>query len=205
MDKRQVPLVKQLGDFASGITDGLTISLAVASGLWFAAFEPVLIAAASLIVSCAVAVVMAAGCFFSRRNQLMESPEHALAEWNRTRKMMEKLGLSSEQLLNAENAWLKERSETIQADQPKVPFNRVVMIGFSFLAGGLVPALCFYLSGDSSDAWRISLVVSGLCFITFGYLRDKANGLNPWFGAARALLLGLVAVAVSIFLARLFV
>ena len=203
-ENRTISLVKQLGDFSSGITDGLTISLAVAAGLWYGGFSTALIAAACLSVSFTVGLVMATGCFFSRRGQMLETPEHTLKEWNRTRSMMESLGLSAEQLTEAENVWLKDRSEMTDEDKYTVPFSRIFLIGSSFLVGGLVPALCFYLSGESGEALRIAVVVSGICFITFGFLRDKVNGLRPWWGALRALLIGAVAVLVSIGLARLF-
>ncbi|RYG43601.1 MAG: hypothetical protein EOO01_21045, partial [Chitinophagaceae bacterium] len=72
----------------------------------------------------------------------------------------------------------------------------------AFLAGGLVPALCFYLSVDSTEGFRVSLVVSSISLLTFGYIRDKTNGLNPWWGAVRAISIAAAAVLVAIGLAN---
>lgn len=204
-DKSQIPIVTQLGNFSSGVTDGLTISLALAAGLSFAGFENKLVAIACATVSFAVAVVMGAGSFLSRRDQINQTPANSLKEWQRTKHLLEGLGLTAEQVALAEEDWLKEQQEENEAVQHVAPFSKIFVTSLAFLCGGLVPAMSFYLSGQEPEAFRVSVVVSTMVFVTFGYIGDKANGINPWWGALRALLIGAAAILLSIAIANVLI
>ncbi len=198
-----ISIVSHMETFSSALTDALTISLAMASGLWFAGFETKVIATACFIISTVVALVMGAGSFFSRRDQLHDTPENALKEWKRTRELLMNLELSPAQIELAEKEWLREQSQRPLAKPKPAPVSHIAIVALAFLIGGFLPAVCFSLSEESGEGFRVSLVVSGIAFLAFGFIRDKANGLNPIWGSLRALLIGALAVAMSVALAQI--
>ncbi|RYG51806.1 MAG: hypothetical protein EOO01_07800 [Chitinophagaceae bacterium] len=121
--QKEIPIVAHLESFSSGVTDALTVSLALAAGLWFAGFENGNTALACLVVSISIAFVMGAGSYFSRHDQLHDTPENSLKEWNRTKTLLINLGLTSEQISMAEQEWLKEQSQPKNTEQDIVPIS----------------------------------------------------------------------------------
>ncbi|MGB6623648.1 MAG: VIT1/CCC1 transporter family protein, partial [Candidatus Acidiferrales bacterium] len=76
-------------------------------------------------------------------------------------------------------------------------------IAFSYIVGGLVPLAPYMLLGHIFTALWVSVGVTLLALLVFGFIKAKFTDVSPVRGALQTTLVGGLAAAAAFFLARL--
>src|SRR5207237_199649 len=87
---------------------------------------------------------------------------------------------------------------------PRRATKSALNIGFSYIAGGLVPLSPYFFIDTPVNALKVSVLVTLICLFIFGYFKSKMTGVHSWGGALRVTLIGAVAAAAAFGVAKLF-
>ena len=213
-----------LADVVIGMSDGLTVPFALAAGLSAAVDSTNLIVIAGLTGITAGSIAMGFGGYLAGKSEM----DHYNAELKREYARVEKLpikekeevreffagmGLSEdlqrqavEEMLNDKDRWVEFMMKYgVGLDKPypararKSAFN----IAISYVLGGLIPLIPYFLLSDVLSALKISAIITIICLFIFGYLKNKTTGLSPIAGAIRVTLTGALAAGCAFGIARL--
>ncbi len=77
-------------------------------------------------------------------------------------------------------------------------------IAFSYIIGGLIPLLGYIFTANPSNGLRDSSIFTILCLIIFGFLKSKFTGQNPYTGALKTTVIGVLAASAAFGIAYLF-
>ena len=64
---------------------------------------------------------------------------------------------------------------------PKRAAKSALNIGFSYVAGGLIPLSPYFFTDTPVEALKISAVLTLLCLFVFGFFKSRITGINPWW------------------------
>jgi len=213
-----------LKDIVIGMSDGLTVPFALAAGLSGAVDNTSLIVIAGLAEIAAGSIAMGLGGYLAGQTEM----DHYKAELRReydeverlperekeeVREFFENLGLSKDVQEQAVTELTKDKDNWVHfmmkhelgLDKPdekrarKSAFN----IGMSYVVGGLVPLLPYFLVSNTFDGLKISALITLICLFIFGYFKSKMTGVPPISGALKVMLIGAVAAAAAFSIARL--
>ncbi|MDF2384334.1 VIT1/CCC1 transporter family protein [Nostoc ellipsosporum NOK] len=187
-----------LADIIIGISDGLSVPFAIATGLTAARAGSEIILVAGL----AATVIGAIGMGFSGYHTVKDESSGPRED----RAFYANIGFTKEMQDEAMEALTQEQQTVLQQlseSQFNSPRGSGFIIGFSYLAGGLIPLAPFFFINDTWTALKIAAPVTLICLFMFGYLKNRLSNANPWLGAARMLLLGTLAAGAAFVLARI--
>jgi VIT1/CCC1 family predicted Fe2+/Mn2+ transporter len=215
---------EQVRDFVIGMSDGLTVPFALAAGLSGAIDDTNIVITAGLAEIAAGSIAMGLGGYLAGRTEI----EHYDAEERREYEEIEKLheveiretkeifagyGLNDE---------LQEKVAREMAKHPKqwVDFmmrfelglerpdkNRAlqsaVVIGASYVIGGLIPLSAYFFTGNTEDGLRYSCAITLICLVVFGLVKSKLTGQPLFKGSMRVAFVGALAAAAAYIIAKL--
>ena len=215
---------EQVRDFVIGMSDGLTVPFALAAGLSGAVDQTSIVITAGLAEIAAGSIAMGLGGYLAGRTQI----EHYDAEECREYVEIEKLHeveIKETKEIFAEyglDDQLQERIAREMAKNPKkwVDFmmrfelglerpdkNRAlqsaIVIGLSYVVGGLIPLSAYFYTETSSDGLFYSSIITLICLVVFGLIKSKLTGQPLLKGAARVALVGALAATAAFVLAKL--
>jgi VIT1/CCC1 family predicted Fe2+/Mn2+ transporter len=75
-------------------------------------------------------------------------------------------------------------------------------IGGAYIAGGLIPLLPYMLLGNLAVALRVSVLVTLLALILFGFVKGRFTGASPLRSALQTTLIGGLAATAAFLIAR---
>ncbi|MCS7158719.1 MAG: VIT1/CCC1 transporter family protein, partial [Blastocatellia bacterium] len=75
-------------------------------------------------------------------------------------------------------------------------------IGLSYIAGGLIPLFPYILLDQIGQALAVSILVTPLALLLFGYIKGRLTGISPWRSALQTVLIGGLAATAAFLLAR---
>lgn len=78
-------------------------------------------------------------------------------------------------------------------ESDRFTFGSAMMIGFSYLLGGILVALPFGLLPYTSISFRFSVVVASLLLLAAGFAESRFKAGNGWSGALRAWITAMLA------------
>lgn len=213
-----------LKDIVIGMSDGLTVPFALAAGLSGAIDTTGLIVIAGLAEIAAGSIAMGLGGYLAGQTEMDHYNSELRREYNEVEHVPEKekeevreffqsLGLSKEVQAKAVNELTKNKDTWVDfmmkyelgLDRPdekrakKSAFN----IGMSYIVGGMVPLLPYFFIDKTSEALKLSALITLICLFLFGYFKSKMTGVPPITGALKVMLIGALAAAAAFSIARM--
>ena len=212
-------------DVVIGMADGLTVPFALAAGLSAAVASTSVIVTAGMAEIVAGAIAMGLGGYLAARTDA----EHYSAEVTREQTEIDTLrdreqreveeifrsyGLDGANLKAVVAAITSDRKRWVdfmmrfelgleRPDPKRAPISAAT-IAISYFVGGLIPLLPYILVGTVGEAFKISVVVTGIALLIFGGVKGYFTGVNRFKSAAQTLLVGGLAAATAFGLAHLF-
>lgn len=213
-----------LRDIVIGMSDGLTVPFALAAGLSGAVDSTSIIVIAGIAEVAAGSIAMGLGGYLAGKTEQdhynsEEKREHYEVEHLRHREIEEtkeffaNIGLSKELQEKATEEISQDKKQWVDfmmkyelgldKPDPKRATKSALNIGLSYVVGGLVPLSPYFFMSSSTEALKISVVVTLLCLFIFGYFKSRITGINPWAGAMRVMLIGALAAGAAFGVAKL--
>jgi VIT1/CCC1 family predicted Fe2+/Mn2+ transporter len=211
-------------DIVIGMSDGLTVPFALAAGLSGAVAASGIVVTAGLAEVAAGAIAMGLGGYLAARSDA-EHYDHELQRERReivevpqdeereVRDVLEGFGMTPEQASPVVNA-LRAKPEAwvdfmmrfelgLEKPQPTRARNSSLTIAASYVVGGMVPLLPYMLLAQAKNALYVSIGVTLLALLVFGYVKGRWTGGRPIRSALQTVLVGGLAAAAAFTLARL--
>src|SRR5579864_3385420 len=204
-------------DIVIGMADGLTVPFALAAGLTGAI-------ASTRIVVTAGSIAMGLGGYLAaktdsehyaseRRREIEETVEIPDQEQEEVAKVFRGYGMAEEQLRPVVNAICSDQKRWVDfmmrfelgLEEPEASRagRSAVTIAGSYIVGGLIPLTPYMLVGQVFTALSISVGVTLLALLIFGFIKARFTDVAPWRGALQTALVGGLAAAAAFFLAHL--
>ncbi|MCX6318460.1 MAG: VIT1/CCC1 transporter family protein [Bacteroidetes bacterium] len=214
-----------LRDIVIGMSDGLTVPFALAAGLSGAVDSTSIIVIAGIAEVAAGSIAMGLGGYLAgkteqdhynseEKREYYEVEHLREREIEETREFFANIGLSKELQDKAADEISRDKKQWVdfmmkyelglEKPDPKRATKSALNIGLSYIVGGLVPLSPYFFMDSSTEALKISVLVTLLCLFVFGFFKSKLTGINPWWGALRVMLIGAVAAGAAFGVAKLF-
>jgi len=211
-------------DIVIGMSDGLTVPFALAAGLSGAVSSTAIIVTAGLAEIAAGSIAMGLGGYLAarsdaehyaseRRREQLEVKEKTAAEEEEVREIFASYGLTDEQskpiveaLSKRPDAWVDfmMRFELgLEEPDPRRALRSALTIAFSYIAGGLIPLSPYLLVPAAHTALLISVIVTLLALLIFGYVKGHFTGTMPIRSGLQTALIGGLAATAAFIIARL--
>jgi VIT1/CCC1 family predicted Fe2+/Mn2+ transporter len=212
-------------DVVIGMSDGLTVPFALAAGLTGAVSATRIIVTAGLAEIAAGSIAMGLGGYLAarsdadhyaseRRREEREVIERAETEREEVADVFRGYGLGDEEIAPVLRAF-EARPKTwvdfmmrfelgLEAPQPRRALWSALTIAGAYIAGGLIPLWPYMLvAHDTGQALGISVTVTLVALLVFGYVKGSFTGAKPWKSGLQTLLVGGLAAAAAFALAKL--
>lgn len=214
-----------LRDIVIGMSDGLTVPFALAAGLSGAVASSSIIVIAGIAEICAGSIAMGLGGYLSGQTEQDHYKSELKREYDEVERVPEvekqevkdffkEIGLSEEVQQKAAEEISKDKKRWVdfmmkyelglEEPDPKRAGKSAFNIGLSYIVGGSIPLSPYFFIQNSTEALRISVIVTLLCLFIFGYFKCKMTGVHPLLGAFKVMLIGAVAAAAAFGIAKLF-
>jgi VIT1/CCC1 family predicted Fe2+/Mn2+ transporter len=226
----QTPHVEQhftasetIRDIVIGMSDGLTVPFALAAGLSGAVSSTAIIVTAGLAEIAAGSIAMGLGGYLAargdaehyaseRQREQLEVKEKTEVEKQEVRDIFASYGLTEEQstpivevLSKRPDAWIDfmMRFELgLEEPDPKRALTSALTIAVSYIVGGLIPLSPYILLHTSATALIVSVIVTLLALLVFGYVKGHFTGTSPLRSGLQTALIGGLAAAAAFLIAR---
>jgi VIT1/CCC1 family predicted Fe2+/Mn2+ transporter len=213
-------------DVVIGMSDGLTVPFALAAGLsGTSVATTAIVVTAGLAEVAAGSIAMGLGGFLAARSDA----EHFFSEKLREEKEVEtvpdveevevaevfrRYGLAETEIapiLQAfranHPAWVDfmMRFELgLEEPDPRRALRSALTIALAYIAGGLIPLSPYMVTTSKQGALMVSVVVTALALLVFGYVKGRFTGTRPSRSALQTMLIGGVAAGAAFLIARVF-
>jgi VIT1/CCC1 family predicted Fe2+/Mn2+ transporter len=214
-----------ISDVVIGMSDGLTVPFALATGLSGAVDSTSIIVIAGIAEVAAGSIAMGLGGYLSGKteqdhyNNELKREYHEVdtlrhVEIKETKEFFANLGLSEELQEQATQEVAKDRNKWVEfmmkyelgldKPDPRRATKSAMNIGLSYVVGGLVPLSPYFFVDEPTTGLKISAAVTLLCLFIFGWFKSKITGVHPFWGAVRVTLIGAMAAAAAFGVAKIF-
>lgn len=228
--KQEIPHIEKhfkasdtVRDIIIGMSDGLTVPFALAAGLSGAISNTNIIVIAGFAEIAAGCISMGLGGYLAAQsdaehyyselrkehNEIKFIPEAEKAE---IAEIFKQYGLTEQQIdpviKNFENnpdKWVEfmMRNElNLEKPNKARARNSGITIALAYLLSGFIPLSPYIFLQTPRIALIISIIVTLLALLIFGYTKAKIMGNNPWHSAWRTVLIGGVAAAAAYLIAK---
>lgn len=211
-------------DIVIGMSDGLTVPFALAAGLSGAVDTTTLILTAGGAEIAAGSIAMGLGGYLAgktddehyenelKREQLevVEVPDR---EEEEVAEIFREYGLEEEQIKSITSTMRKNPDKWVdfmmkfelglEKQEPSRARNSAITIAISYIVGGLIPLMPYFFIHHPASALQVSVIVTLLALLIFGFIKGKFTGAKPWKSAIQTAVVGGVAAGVAFGLARL--
>lgn len=210
-------------DVVIGMADGLTVPFALAAGISGALTSTHIVVTAGLAEIAAGSIAMGLGGYLAARSdtehylnekkreerEIMESAE---VEKQEIVEIFQQYGVTAEEcqpivtaLMRKPEAWrdFMMRFELgLEEPNPKRALRSAFTIGGSYIVGGLIPLAPYMMLNNSTQALRISAIITLLALAVFGFVKGHFTGVPKLKGAMQTALVGSLAAAVAYVIAK---
>jgi VIT1/CCC1 family predicted Fe2+/Mn2+ transporter len=214
-------------DIVIGMSDGLTVPFALAAGLTgglAGAPNPTgIIVTAGLAEIAAGSIAMGLGGYLAaksdaehyskeREREKREVAEIPHEEMREVAEVFQEYGLTQEEtrpivaaLRRQPKKWIDfmMRFELgLERPDPKRALTSAITIGGAYIAGGFIPLAPYIVIGNPSRALILSIGVTLLALLVFGFVKGRFTGMRPVRSALQTALIGSVAAGAAFMIAR---
>ena len=212
-------------DIVIGMSDGLTVPFALAAGLSGAVQSNAVVITAGIAEIVAGSIAMGLGGYLAGKTE----QEHYQSELNRENEEVEIIPEKEKEEVKLIFAGygLSHQTQSIIADElakDKVKWvnfmmkyelglekpdanrarNSAATIGFSYIAGGLIPLAGYFFTHTPTQGLLISAILTVICLFLFGYFKSKVTGQPLFKGALKVTLIGIAAALAAFIVAKEF-
>ena len=209
-------------DIVIGMSDGLTVPFALAAGLSAVASTGIIVTAGFAEIA-AGSIAMGLGGYLAaqgdaehydseREREELEIIEKPDVEVKEVREVFESYGLTAEEsakvaesLSRRPEAWVDfmMRFELgLEKPQRKRAFTSALTIAGSYIGGGVIPLSPYLAISTANTALLVSIMVTLLALIIFGYIKGRFTGTSAPRSAFQTALVGGLAAAAAFGLAK---
>ncbi|MFI5127153.1 MAG: VIT1/CCC1 transporter family protein, partial [Candidatus Acidiferrales bacterium] len=209
-------------DIVIGMADGLTVPFALAAGLTGAIASTRIVVTAGLAEIIAGSIAMGLGGYLAartdsehyaseRRREIEETVEIPDQEQEEVAKVFRGYGLADEHVQPVVNAICSDQKRWVDfmmrfelgLEEPEASRagRSAGTIAASYIVGGLIPLTPYMLDGQIFSALTVSVGVTLLALLIFGFIKARYTDVAPWRGAVQTALVGGLAAAAAFFLA----
>src|SRR6516165_2838064 len=205
-------------DVVIGMSDGLTVPFALAAGLSGAATSTGIIVTAGLAEIAAGSIAMGLGGYLAgrsdaehyaseREREHREVREKPAVEAREVRDIFRDYGPSDAEIAPILRAFQDRPQEWIdfmmrfelglEKPDPRRALRSAVTIAGAYIAGGLIPLIPYMVIPHIQPALHLSILVTLVALLAFGYVKGRFTGTRPWRSAFHTMLIGGVAAAAA--------
>ena len=214
-------------DIVIGMSDGLTVPFALAAGLTGGLAGAVnhndIIVTAGLAEIAAGSIAMGLGGYLAaksdaehyakeREREKREVAEIPHEEMREVSEVFQEYGLTEEETRPIVEALRKQPKKWIdfmmrfelglEKPEPKRAMTSAMTIGGAYAAGGFVPLAPYMLTDDPSRALYVSIFVTLIALLIFGFVKGRFTGMRPVRSALQTALIGSAAAGAAFAIAR---
>ncbi|HLI50297.1 MAG TPA: VIT1/CCC1 transporter family protein [Thermomicrobiaceae bacterium] len=211
-------------DIVIGMSDGLTVPFALAAGLSGAVSSTHIIITAGLAEIAAGSIAMGLGGYLAarsdaehyaseRRREEREIAEVPEAEVEEVRDVLSSYGLSDDDSDRTARALSKRPADWVdfmmrfelglEKPNPKRALTSALTIAGSYIVGGIIPLSPYIVLARAQQALIVSIIVTLLALLVFGYVKGHFTGAVPLRSALQTMVIGGIAAAAAFGIARL--
>lgn len=204
--------------WAIGISDGLILPFAIATGICTATQNNNQVIFITITVMCGAAIFLGLGGYFAEKTeqQLFSTINNAEAsksnnseynDFEKNRRILESIDLDKDIQEQAANeisdehnrlaALINNNSLPLKLTDANQPLRSALQIVLSYLAGGMVPIIPYFITQDAHLAFRYSVMITLICLFLFGYIKTVASSMHPVIGGLRMAGIGAIASGVA--------
>jgi VIT1/CCC1 family predicted Fe2+/Mn2+ transporter len=213
-------------DVVIGMSDGLTVPFALAAGLsGLAQATTGIVVTAGLAEVAAGSIAMGLGGYLAARSDAEHFANEKLREEQEVERVPEleeaevsdvfgAYGLTDAEIApilrafrNNHPAWVDfmMRFELgLEEPDPRRALKSALTIAGAYIAGGLIPLSPYMALKSTHVALLVSIAVTALALLIFGYIKGRFTGTRPWRSAWQTTLIGGLAAAAAFGIARVF-
>ena len=209
-------------DIVIGMSDGLTVPFALAAGLTGAVNHNFIIITAGIAEIVAGCIAMGLGGYLAGKTEQEHYQNELKREYeeveNVPEKEMEEIkevfadygideagqNLIVTQLAKDKTKWVNfmMRFELgLEKPEKNRARNSALTIGLSYMVGGLLPLSAYFVTDTPHEGLKISIIITTICLMIFGYFKSKITGQSPIKGAFKVAIIGLIAASAAYFAA----
>ena len=214
-----------LRDVVIGMSDGLTVPFALAAGLSGVVDKSSIIVIAGIAEIAAGSIAMGLGGYLAGKTEQDHYRSEVGREYDEVENMRQEeieetrgffanIGLSpalqeqaTQEIAQDKDRWVQFMMKYelgLDEPDPRRATKSALNIGLSYIVGGIIPLSPYFFISSSTDALKISVVVTLVCLFIFGFFKSRFTGINPLVGALKVTLIGAVAAAAAFGVAKLF-
>jgi VIT1/CCC1 family predicted Fe2+/Mn2+ transporter len=187
-------------DVIIGLNDGLSIPFILVSGLSAVTDKTSFIIMAGMVAIAAGSIAMGLSGYFTERSEQdhfikEDENEPGFVENKKARDFFANLDLNTElqdQAMQEREADKKRWSAFIKQYQlgPHKPgakraVKTALIIGLSYIAGGMIPLLPYFITGEPLEALKNSAITTMCCLFTAGFLKSRLTGNHAFWSALK--------------------
>jgi VIT1/CCC1 family predicted Fe2+/Mn2+ transporter len=212
-------------DIVIGMSDGLTVPFALAAGLSGAVDSTAVVITAGLAEIAAGSIAMGLGGYLAARTDAEHYATERATEERETVEMPEKeeeevavvfrsYDLPEATVAAVVKAISSDRKRWVdfmmkfelglEPPDPKRASRSALTIAGSYIAGGLIPLAPYFLFRSIHQALIVSIVVTLIALLVFGYVKGRFTVKTPFRSAWQTVVVGGLAASAAFLLAKLF-
>lgn len=223
--EKHVTSSEALRDLVIGLSDGLTVPFALAAGLTGAVDSTAIIVTAGLAEIAAGGISMGLGGYLAaktakdhydseekREHREIELVPHVEAK--EVGDILREFGVPETQLPVVVEGICKHPQKWVdfmmrfelglERPDPSRLVHSPLIIGLAYVAGGLIPLFPYMVIHHAVQAFRVSVLVTGLALLAFGAFKGHFTGQRKARSAVQTVLIGGVAAAAAFVIAKVF-
>ena len=206
------------------MADGLTVPFALAAGLSGAINTTGIIVTAGLAEIAAGSIAMGLGGYMAaksdaehyakeREREKREVAEIPHEEMREVAEVFQAYGLTPEQTWPIVQALRKQPRNWVdfmmrfelglEKPDPKRALTSALTIAGAYIAGGLIPLAPYIFSETSANALLLSVVLTLIALLVFGFVKGRFTGTRPIRSALQTAFIGSVAAGAAFAIARM--
>ena len=210
-------------DVVIGMADGLTVPFALAAGLSGAIAQTGIVVTAGLAEIAAGSIAMGLGGYLAaksdaehyaseERKEHQEIKDIPREEMKEVAEIFRDYGLAEEHVDAVVEAMTRRPKQWVdfmmrfelglERPNPRRARTSAAVIATSYMVGGLVPLAPYMLIPSAKTALSVSVVVTLLALMIFGFVKGRFTGSRPLKSALQTTLTGGLAAAAAFLIAR---
>ena len=211
-------------DIVIGMSDGLTVPFALAAGLTGAVYTTRIIVTAGLAEIAAGTIAMGLGGYLAaksdaehyakeREREKREVAEIPHEEMREVAEVFQSYGLTEKETWPIVEAFRKQPKQWVdfmmrfelglEKPDPKRALTSALTIAGAYVVGGLIPLSPYIFLPKTSDALLLSVVLTLIALLIFGFVKGRFTGTRPLKSALQTAFIGSVAAGAAFAIARM--
>jgi VIT1/CCC1 family predicted Fe2+/Mn2+ transporter len=210
-------------DVVIGMSDGLTVPFALAAGLSGAVASSRLVVTAGLAEVAAGSIAMGLGGYLAARSdaehyaselareerEIVDVPD---AEAGEVSAILESYGVEPADAATVVASMRRTPARWrdfmmrfelgLEEPDPRRALRSAITIALSYVVGGLIPLVPYFVMPTVSDALRLSVGLTLAALLVFGYVKGRFTGARPVRGALQTVLIGGLAAGAAFAIAK---